>query len=64
MLRDLTRIPEIVWQVKSYSKIFSGGCHRLILGGTTTLPASHATLGLRPGSFREKHSLNGRHLEA
>jgi hypothetical protein len=27
----LTGITEIVWQVTTYSKIFSDGCHHLIL---------------------------------
>jgi hypothetical protein len=51
-----------IWQVTTYSKIFSSGYHHLILGETTILPASHATLGLQHGSFRVTHSWNGKDL--
>jgi hypothetical protein len=56
MLRWLTRITEIVWQVTAYSKIFSGGYHHLILGRTTTLLADHTTAARERGSFRAKPS--------
>ena len=62
MLRSLVGITEIVWQVTGYRKIFSSGYHHLILGGTTVLPANHATLGLEHGSFRETRFRNGKRL--
>ena len=55
-------ITEIVWQVMSYSKIFSRGYHHLIPGRITIMPANHATAGLECGSFRATNSQNGKRL--
>jgi hypothetical protein len=62
MLRQLTGITKILWQVTAYSKIFSGGYHHLILGRIIMLPVNQATLGLQRGLFRATRSQNGRRL--
>ena len=62
MLRLLTGIAEIVWQATSWSRIFDLGCRRPTRGRITILPASHAALGLRNGSFRATRTQNGKHL--
>jgi hypothetical protein len=62
MLRHLTGISEIVRQVTNYSKTFSTGYCHLILGRTTTSPASRATPGLQRGLLRETLSWNGKRL--
>ena len=58
----ISGIAEILWQVTNWSRIFEDGCHRPTHGRTTTLPASHATVGLRHGSFRTTRTRNGKHL--
>jgi hypothetical protein len=53
-------ITKIVWQATTYTKIFSNGYHRLILGRTIIWPANHATTSLHRGSFRATRSKNGK----
>ena len=62
MPRLLTGIADIVSQATNWRRIFGLGCRRPTPGRTTTLPASHATVGLRRGSFRATRTQNGKHL--
>jgi hypothetical protein len=59
----LIGITEIVRQATSCSEIFNVGCHPLTHGKITTSPADRGTPELASGSFKEIHSLNGKHLE-
>jgi hypothetical protein len=56
---DLDWITEVLQQVTTYRKIFSGGYRRLAPGRTIVLPANHAITRLQSGSFREARFQNG-----
>jgi hypothetical protein len=53
-------ITEIVWQVTTYSKIFSKWLSPPDPWKNHNMPANHATAGLQRGSFRATRSQNGK----
>jgi len=59
MLWYLAGITEIVQQVTTYRKIFSGGYHHLTPGRTIMLPANHTIAGLQSGSCMATRFQNG-----
>jgi hypothetical protein len=63
MAQLLTGITEIVRQVTSCKEIFNVGCHRLIHGKITTLPADRGIAEPESGSLKGIRSPNGRLLE-
>jgi hypothetical protein len=56
---SLAGTTEIVQQVTSYRKIFSGGYQHLTRGRIIMLPANYAIPGLQSGSFMETRFQNG-----
>ena len=56
----LTGITEIVWQVKSYSKMFGVGSLHLIHGKITILPVARDTREQQRGLLHVTHFRNGK----